>query len=234
MTLARSITRRPQLIRDAFFLASPPKGSARVVVQAPHEAVYGFPRGSGEFAVLSDGCGMRFDKPKYKGSSGCNDLGPKFRGTRDTTIFGVALNVPKGASCLSFRFRFLSNEYPKWVGQQYNDAFIAELDRSTWSSPKNAPGINAPRDFAKTPDGSIISINATGVGHVSPANARGTGYDAATRILRASTPIKPGRHTLFLSIFDQGDRQYDSAVFVDRLTVNHRSPCTRGVAFDQH
>ena len=41
--------------------------------------------------------------------------------------------------------------------------------------------------------------------------------------LRASTRITPGIHSLFLSIFDQGDREYDSAVFVDQLTIDHRT-----------
>gem|GEM_PF-2858525 len=34
---------------------------------------------------------------------------------------------------------------------------------------------------------------------------------------------------LYLSIFDQGDRQFDSAVFVDRLTVRHAAHCASGV-----
>lgn len=46
---------------------------------------------------------------------------------------------------------------------------------------------------------------------MSRAAARGTTYDAATGKLRASTPVKPGYHLLYLSLFDQGDRQWDSA-----------------------
>ena len=53
------------------------------------------------------------------------------------------------------------------------------------------------------------------------AAAKGTTYDAATGKLRASTPVKPGYHLLYLSLFDQGDRQWDSAVFIDRLLVRH-------------
>jgi hypothetical protein len=42
--------------------------------------------------------------------------------------------------------------------------------------------------------------------------------------------VKSGnRHTLFLSIFDQGDRQYDSAVFLDGLKFRDRSSCKSGV-----
>ncbi len=63
--------------------------------------------------------------------------------------------------------------------------------------------------------------------------ARGTTFDGATRLLRASTPITPGRHRLYLSIFDQGDRIYDSAVFLDNLRANRRTPCRSGLAVER-
>ncbi|WP_394263381.1 choice-of-anchor L domain-containing protein, partial [Trueperella sp.] len=44
------------------------------------------------------------------------------------------LDVPDGANCLSFDFKFLSEEYPVYVGSSYNDAFIAELNESTWTT----------------------------------------------------------------------------------------------------
>ncbi len=68
---------------------------------------------------------------------------------------------------------------------------------------------------------------------MTAANANGTTYGGATPILRASTPITPGVHSLFLSIFDQGDRGYDSAAFVDNLTINHQAPCHSGIAHTQ-
>ena len=67
---------------------------------------------------------------------------------------------------------------------------------------------------------------------MTAGHAKGTTYDGATQLLRASTPIKPGRHRLYLSIFDQGDRQYDSSVFVDHLTLDNRSDCAPGVVPD--
>ena len=47
--------------------------------------------------------------------------------------------------------------------------------------------------------------------------AQGTTYDGATPALTAATPISPGMHSIYLSIFDQGDGVYDSAVFLDNL-----------------
>ncbi|UUZ61291.1 PxKF domain-containing protein [Nocardioides sp. B-3] len=49
------------------------------------------------------------------------------------------------------------------------------------------------------------------------ANAAGTTYDGATPLLTAATPVTPGAHTLYLSIFDRGDAIPDSAVMVDNL-----------------
>ena len=65
------------------------------------------------------------------------------------------------------------------------------------------------------------------------AYAKGTTFDGATRLLRASTPITPGSQRLYLSIFDQGDRIYDSAVFLDNLRANRRTPCKSGLAVDR-
>ena len=59
----------------------------------------------------------------------------------------IRVHVPKGANCLSFRFKFLSEEFPEFVGTEYNDAFIAEVDHSpTWKANSNQdPMITAPR-----------------------------------------------------------------------------------------
>ena len=52
----------------------------------------------------------------------------------------------------------------------------------------------------------------------------GTTYDGATPLLSASTPIDAGAHSLYLSIFDQGDHILDSAVFVDALVLGTTGP----------
>ena len=64
-----------------------------------------------------------------------------------------------------------------------------------------------------------ISINAAGAASMSEGEAAGTTYDGATPLLSASTPITSGAHSLYLSIFDQGDHIYDSAIFLDRLRL---------------
>ncbi len=227
--LARTIVQgNPKTVVNAKFVTTPPGG---MPVAVGHERIGNFPRRGKGFAILSTGCAQIADHPNNSTSSGCRDGGVKTRGARDVTIWRIRVRVPKHANCLSFRFKFLSEEYPEWVESEYSDTFIAELNRfPTWNASGNQnPTVSAPDDFAVTRDGKLISINSTGVARVSRAAAKGTTYDAATGLLRASTRVHPGVHLLYLSLFDQGDRQYDSAVFVDRLLVRHAAKCRSGV-----
>ncbi len=232
--LARAMMANPHQLINGRFAAVPPDGHPNAVSTMP---LAGFPRQGSAYAILTNGCATLAGQHRYAGRPGCKDNGIPVRGTRDLTTLRLYLNVPHGANCLSFRFRYLSQEFPKFLGSRYNDGFIAELDYTNWYSGRsgdiNDPHISAPHNFAKDSQGNIISIHGAGAATMRASYAKGTTYGGATRILRASTPISGGRHTLFLSIFDQGDRYYDSAAFIDNLTIDHRTPCTSGVAATQ-
>ncbi len=89
-----------------------------------------------------------------------------------------------------------------------------ELDDNELSGDGDA--VNAPGNFAFDGGGNLISVNTA---DFSAAEAAGTTYDGATPLLRAATPITPGPHSIYLSIFDQGDSGYDSTVFLDALRL---------------
>ena len=112
----------------------------------------------------------------------------------DVTILKIDLAVPEGANCLSFDFKFLSDEFPEWVNTEYNDAFIAELGTSTWTT--SGSTISAPDNFAFDPSGDVISINSSGNTAMSDTEASGTTYDGATPRLSAATQVTPGAHSL--------------------------------------
>jgi len=227
---ARAIAVKPTQVQRAIWSVVPPKGVPAAIATTP---LARFPRAGKTYGILSDGDARYAARKNTSPDTGRADLGPLIRGARDVTILRVYLRVPKHVSCLSVRFRFLSEEYPEFVHDIFNDAFIAELDNSTWdASGSSDPTISSPDNFAKTASGLPIRVNATGDTAVSPRWSKGTTYDAATRLLRASTPITPGRHSLYLSIFDQGDRQYDSAAFVDKLTLDNRSHCESGAVVE--
>ena len=75
--------------------------------------------------------GIRIDNwfgPKWVRFAGKVSVGKHFY----AGIHKVALHVPSGMNCLSLNFRFLSQEFPWWVGS-FDDSFVAELDHSGWS-----------------------------------------------------------------------------------------------------
>src|SRR5215203_4700251 len=121
-----------------------------------------------------------------------------------------------------------------------NANFADDPNNSQSTSANNGGGSvrgNTDRDVSilkvdlDDPSGDVISINSSGVANMTAANSAGTTYDAGTQLLAAKTPITPGAHSLYLSIFDQGDNILDSAVFLDNLDL-YSSPaadCQEGV-----
>jgi hypothetical protein len=127
-------------------------------------------------------------------------------------------------SCLAFDFKFFSDEFPEFVNSPYNDAFIAQLGGANISVDPATSAITAPGNFAAGA-GDMISVNESGPSATSEALAAGTTYDGATALLTARVPVVPGSvNSLFLTIFDQGDAIYDSAVFVDNLRYETIDP----------
>jgi hypothetical protein len=191
-------------------------------------ALAGFPTDGSTFGILTTG--NVNSVPNAGTFASTNNGGGNVRGNSDfdVSILKTDLSVPAGANCVAFDFKFLSEEYPSFVGSAFNDAFIAELDNSTWTTSGSV--ITAPDDFALDGSGNVVSVNATGVGGLTPANGSGTAFDGtfdggsdpnggATTTLHAAHQITPGSHSLYFSIFDQGDNVLDSAVFLDNLVV---------------
>lgn len=224
--LSAAIEHVPGTITGAAFEALPPSGTPHAIGSAAgtSSALVGFPTSGTEFAILTSGNAALADQPNSSSGSGLDDDGDAVRGDTDldVTILRIDLAVPEGANCLSLDFRFLSEEYPEFVGSTVNDAFIAELDTSDWTT--SGSTISAPNNFAFDTFGNVISINTAGPTSMTSGEAVGTTYDGATPLLTASTPITSGAHSLYLSIFDQGDNIYDSAVFLDRLVIGTAAP----------
>ena len=215
-SIANAITSDGSFVTGASFDTIPPFGQPNAMSDSE---LAGFPINGPDYGILTTGSADLADDPNDSEFSGAENEGPNVRGDSDfdVTVLKIDLDVPSSVNCLSFDFRFFSEEFPEFVGSDFNDAFIAELDNSTWST--SGSTIGAPNNFAFDPNGGLISINSTGTTSVSAEDAAGTTYDAATQVLEAKTPITPGNHSLYLSIFDQGDHAYDSAVFIDNLNL---------------
>jgi hypothetical protein len=220
-TIADAIKAPATTVGAARFDAVPPQGTTpNGIADAPLGPA--FPTNGSTFGILTSGNVNLADDPNDIPDAG-EGLGsePVRVAALDATILAVPVTVPGGMNCLGIDFQFLSEEFPEFVGQSKNDAFIAELDTSDWTTTAGgASPPEAPNNFAFDAAGAVVSVNSTGPTSVTAARAAGTTYDAATQLLTARTTVTPGQHTVYLSIFDQGDSVYDSAVFLDNLVVS--------------
>jgi hypothetical protein len=225
--LATAMAVDPGIVKGASFVAIPAGGRSTLVGTT---AVAGFPKHGGTYAVLSSGDANAIQTGATPDS---NLGGANVRGSSDfdVTVLRVDIAVPAGANCMTgVDFRFLSKEYPGYIGSHFNDAFILEIDRSTWTT--DASTISSPGNIAFDEFDNELSINAAGAATMRASLATGTPYGGSSRTLTARAPLTPGSHSLFFSIFDQGDHDLDSAVLLDRLrvgTVANLADCQPGV-----
>lgn len=179
-------------------------------------AAAGFPRKDTTFLVLSSGAVSSAFTANTSGStsttlSGLNTPG----GGNDMVQMVLELNVPTGATKVSFDFKFLSEEFPEFVGSAFNDGFVVEKGASTFTV--SGANVAAPGNLVFDQNGNAITINTTGPLGMSAGNASGTTYDGATPVLTTEVPLTPSDTTvtLIFSVFDVGDNIYDSTVFLD-------------------
>lgn len=221
--IAASIATPSITVTGAAFAALPPGPVPGGVLTG---ALGLFPFDGPGFGALTTG---RFSSILATGTTASTDNGGgNVRGDTDydVVVLRVDLTTPVGANCLAFNFRFLSEEYPAFAGGTFNDAFVAELDETTWST--SGSSISAPGNIAPDAMGNVVSVNSTGIGGMSAAAGAGTAFDGAgpdghgggTSPLQAAIPVSPGAHSLYLSLFDQGDPGLDSAVFLDNLRTS--------------
>ena len=181
---------------------------------------------NGTSALLTSGDASLAAGPNNSPGSGASN-GTELRGAYDVSILRLELAIPAGANCLSFNLAFQSEEFPEYVGS-FNDGFLAELDASTWALEGNT--ITAPLNFAFDPAGELVSVNSAFFSPERVITDTGSQYDGSTPLLNVRTPITPGAHALYLSIFDAGDGILDSAAFIDSLTAGAAGPggCAAG------
>jgi hypothetical protein len=227
---------------DPEIFPDPPAATTAAVLtpDATHPTFAGFPLSGPDFGLLTSGDPeLLLNDPAIPDTIEYNDEEDSgkaledseglatLRGTsvHDATTLKIDVQVPAGRNCLALSYRFLSDEFPEFVGSQYNDAFIAELDKTTWFA-NDANEIVAPDDFATRAGGRPVSVNGVGPTAVSNVEAAGTTFDAATGLVTSKIPTTAGAHSVYLSIFDQSDHRYDSVVMLDRLAFITEDPST--------
>ncbi len=159
LTIAQAIASSSVTVTGASFVALPPSGTPNGVSTS---VLGGFPIDGASYGILTSGNVSSVDQPGTLADTG--DGGGHVRGNTDydVSILRIDLSVPQQANCLTFNFKFLSEEYPSFVGSGFNDAFVAELDTSDWTT--SGSTISAPHNFAFDATNNVVSVNSTGLG----------------------------------------------------------------------
>ena len=187
-----------------------------------------FPTQDNTFAILSTGNAADASLPNDSGSLSTELSGLDNSQGNDLVRLHLQLIVPNATNCASFDFAFYSEEFPEFVGSQFNDVFTAQLNNSSLSIDQNNLVV-APGNFAFDPQGNIVSINTV----FGVSGTTGTTYDGVTPLLRARTPVVSGATIdVYLSIQDLGDSIYDSTVFLDKFFWSNDPSCSGGAAVD--
>ncbi len=214
VALAEAMTAPGTELSGAALVATTAEGTPLGIGDSP---LVGFPTDGPTYTVLTTGDANLADQPFARAS--VENGGGSVRGARDrdVSILRVDFAVPPGLNCVSFDLRFLTNEIPD-PESVVDDAFIAELDESTWTT-ASPNVIDAPNNFAVDQFGNPINV-ASAAQSLTPGFDPTTGYRFGTPLLRQATHITPGPHSLFLSIFDMSDQREDSAALVDNLAMS--------------
>ena len=180
-------------------------------------AMAGFPTSGPTFGIITSEDAGLADDPNSEGGSGSAGPAGYADPWQRLGPAGAQVDLPAASgNCLAFDFRFLSEEFPEFVTSGYNDAFVAQLDTWNVSVDPAAQKVNAPGDFA------------AGAGDTSPSTRPGRTRWTQHRLPARRTTARrwpwwpadggPGSvHSLYLTMFDQGDPILDSAVFVDNI-----------------
>jgi hypothetical protein len=114
--------------------------------------------------------------------------------------------VPTG-STLHVKYLFASEEYPEWVGSQFNDVMAVYVN-----------GVNCAVVPGTTTPVAVNTVNATTnsafyVDNTTGAAGYNTAYDGLTLPLTCTVPVTPGQPVVVkIAVADGSDHVYDSAV----------------------
>ncbi len=187
-----------------------------------------FPTEGSTFTILSSGSAAYADYPNDSSSLSYQLDGINSPNGQDMVQLYLKLKAPAYAHCAGVDFAFYSEEFPEFVGSQFNDTFLIEKGASTFTI--DGYYVNAPNNFAFDTEGNVISVNT--VFGVSGGDT-GTTYDGKTPLLRATTSVEPNSELeLYFTIMDMGDSIYDSTVLLDKFFWSSDTNCENAAQAD--
>ncbi len=158
--------------------------------------------------------------------------GPRGASGNDLTQVTLDFTPPSGAKCVALDAIFASEEYPEYVGSQFNDVFTVETVESDVRYNQSDFSITAPNNQAFDSEGRLLSINTVyGIAPASVVDFGSTTMDGLTEQLTATAPVEvdgAGAMRLIVSVQDIGDNVYDSVALVDNFRFLFNDSCSSG------
>ena len=133
----------------------------------------------------------------------------------DAAVLTLQVELQSGYGGFSSKFVFATDEYPEYVGSQFNDVFGIWVDGTQIAfDNKNSPiTVNGP--FFKS-------------GEVLTPPGSGTTYGGSSQLLQAGYASTAGSHTVEIAVCDIADRIRDSAVFLTLSGCTDAAACNNG------
>ena len=175
-----------------------------------------FPTEGDTFLILSTGIAADAKLPDDSGSHSTELDGLNNSQGHDMVQLDLTLEAPLDATCMRFDWAFFSEEFPEFVGTEFNDGFVVQIGAKSFSIVGNQIVVSpSDSNIARDPvDSSVMDVSSAVAFH----GGTGTTYDGATDLLTASVPVISGEKIqVVFYIQDLGDSLWDSAVFLDNL-----------------
>ena len=153
--------------------------------------------------VMSTGLAADVTNENIAGDQG-TDLGLE-GGVDDDIVLTFDIVKEEADNFFSFDFTFLTEEFPEFVGADFNDFFSATVNGIEVAIDLNGDPIDVNNNFFD-PD----------------LSTDGTQFDGRTTTLRVTAPIDVDQinTTVEFRVADEGDGRFDSAVFVNNLNLS--------------
>lgn len=187
--------------------------------------------------VINTGVGNGPHGPNNDGGSGFDNNtpgNPLLNAVINGTTYNAAtleFDFVPYSDTVRFNYVFGSEEYPEYVGSQFNDVFGFFI---------SGPGIlGGQQNIARLPNGQAVAINNVnaitnsaffvnnGDGGQAPQNSSPfyIQYDGFTKVLTAESKVQCGEtYHLIITIADVGDGILDSGIFLEANSLSSQTP----------
>jgi outer membrane protein OmpA-like peptidoglycan-associated protein len=129
----------------------------------------------------------------------CDALIGSNTSTGDAAKLEITFTVAEGYKGIRFEYIVGSEEYPDYVGGDYNDGVGVFVN-----------GANQALDL----DGNPITINGPFFAGDAVVEDNGTQYNGSTPRLQRGVALEPGQHTMIIVVCDAGDTAYDTGILL--------------------